>query len=256
MSALKSLVTSSIHYMLGDIGWADLRMRIGRLSKDSYYDYLTTLIMQRAEGSRGSVWIDVGAHEGEILREMLTNAPEAEFLAFEPIPKFYQILKQRFPGSNVRVFNMALSDHPSEVSFNFITTNPAYSGFKQREYPSEEEIIEEILVQTETLDSVMQTMNLGKVRLIKIDVEGAELQVLAGSIKTLSRDKPIIVFEHGLGAAEYYNTRPEQVFELLSSCGLCISSLSRFLRRRRSFTKDEFTKIFYNRIDFYFVAHP
>src|SRR5262249_38429784 len=114
---LKSLVTSSIHYMLGDIGWADLRMRIGRLSKDSYYDYLTTLIMQRVEGSCGSVWIDVGAHEGEILREMLTNAPEAEFLAFEPIPKFYQILKQRFPGSNVRVFNMALSDHASDVSF-------------------------------------------------------------------------------------------------------------------------------------------
>src|SRR5262249_481600 len=33
MSALKCLVTSSIHYMLGDIGWADLRMRIGRLSQ-------------------------------------------------------------------------------------------------------------------------------------------------------------------------------------------------------------------------------
>jgi len=68
-------------------------------------------------------------------------------------------------------------------------------------------------------------------------------------------NKPIIVFEHGLGAADYYNTRPEQVFELLSSCGLCISSLSGFLRRRRSFTKEEFTKIFYNRIDYYFVAH-
>src|SRR6516225_8878701 len=79
---------------------------------------------------------------------------------------------------------------------------------------------------------------------------------LSGSIKTLSRDKPIIVFEHGLGAADYYNTRPEQVFELLSSCGLCISSLSGFLRRRRSFTKKEFTKIFYNHIDYYFVAHP
>jgi len=256
MSALKSLVTSSIHYAVGDIGWADLRMRIGRLSKNSYYDYLTNLIMQRAEGSRGSVWIDVGAHEGEILREMLTNAPEAEFLAFEPIPKFYRILKHRFPGSNVHVFNMGLSDHAGEVSFNFVTTNPAYSGFKQREYPSEDETIEEISVKIQTLDSVMQAMNLGKVKFIKIDVEGAELQVLAGSIETLSRDKPIVVFEHGLGAADYYSTRPDQVFELFCSCGLCISSLSGFLRRKRSFTKNEFTKIFYNGIDYYFVAHP
>src|SRR5262249_49627443 len=104
-----------------------------------------------AEGSCGSVWIDVGAHGGEILREMLTNAPEAEFLAFEPIPKFYQIMKQRFPGSNVRVFHMALSDHAGEVSFNSATTNPGYSSFQQRVYPSEEEIIEEILVRQKRL---------------------------------------------------------------------------------------------------------
>jgi hypothetical protein len=31
---------------------------------------------------------------------------------------------------------------------------------------------------------------------------------------TLSRDKPIIVFEHGLGASDYYNTEPQQIFEL------------------------------------------
>ena len=99
-------------------------MRIGKLDKNSYYDYLTNLIMQRVERSHGSVWIDVGAHKGDILREMLTSAPEAEFLAFEPIPKFYQILKNKFPGSNVHVFNMALSDHAGRVSFNFVTTNP------------------------------------------------------------------------------------------------------------------------------------
>ena len=231
-------------------------MRIGKLDKNSYYDYLTNLIMQRVERSHGSVWIDVGAHKGDILREMLTSAPEAEFLAFEPIPKFYQILKNKFPGSNVHVFNMALSDHAGRVSFNFVTTNPGYSGFKQREYPSEAETIEEIFVKTETLDSIMQNMNLGKVNFIKIDVEGAELEVLSGSIETLRSYKPIIVFEHGLGAADYYKTRPEQVFELFSSCGLRVSSLSGFLRRRRAFTRDEFANIFYNGIEYYFVAHP
>src|SRR5215831_3476297 len=212
MSGLKSIVKSSV--LLCDWG-----MRVGRISKDSYYHHLINLIMQRAESSHGSVWINVGAHEGEILREMLTNAPDAEFLAFEPIPQFYQTLKYRFPGSNVHVFNMALSDRAGEVWFNFVTTNPAYSGFKLRKYPSENETIEEILVKTETLDSVIETINLGKVKFIKIDIGGAEFKVLSGSIKTLRHDKPIVVFEHGLGGADYYDTRPEQLFELLSSCG-------------------------------------
>ena len=249
MSVLKSLVKSSV--VLCDWG-----MRVGRISKYSYHHHLIKLIMQRAEGSHGSVWINVGAHDGGVLREMLTNAPEAEFLAFEPLPKFYQILKYRFPGGNVHVFNMALSDRAGEVRFNFVTTNPAYSGFKLREYPSENETIEEILVKTETLDSVIETINLGKVKFIKIDIGGAEFKVLSGSIKTLRHDKPIVVFEHGLGGADYYDTRPEQLFELLSSCGLCISSFSRFLRRRPSFTREEFGKIFYNHLDFYFIAHP
>jgi FkbM family methyltransferase len=228
---------------------------MGRLGKGCYYDYLTYLIMLRAERSPGWVWID-GAHKGDILREMLTSAPEAEFLAFEPIPKFYQILKDQFPGSNVHVFNMALGDHCGEVSFNFVRTNPGYSGFKQREYLSEAETIEEIFVKAETLDSIVQNVNLGKVEFIKIDVEGAELEVLSGSIETLRRDTPIVVFEHGLGVADYYNTRPDQVYELFSSCGLRVSSLPGFLGRRRSFTKDEFEKIFYNHTDYYFVAHP
>jgi FkbM family methyltransferase len=202
------------------------------------------------------VWIDVGAHRGTILREMLTSAPQAEFLAFEPIPKFYQILKHEFPGSNVHVFNVALSDHSGEVSFNYVTTNPGYSGIKQRKYPSESETIEEIFVKTETLDSIMQTMHRGKASFMKIDVEGAELEVLSGSIGTLHRDKPIVVFEHGLGGSDYYNTRPEQVFELFSNCGLRVSSLSGFLRRRRPFTRDQFANIFYGRSDWYFVAHP
>jgi hypothetical protein len=153
---------------------------------------------------------------------------------------------------------MGLNDYAGEVLFNFVTTNPGYSGFKrrEREYPSASETIEEIVVKTETLDSILRSMNFGKVKFIKIDVEGAELQVLTGSMQTLRRDKPIVVFEHGLGAADYYDTRPEQVFELFSRCGLRISSLSGFLRERRSLTRDAFAKAFYHHTDYYFVAHP
>ncbi len=51
---------------------------------------------------------------------------------------------------------------------------------------------------------------------IEIDVEGAELQVLQGGVETIRGFQPTIVFEHGIGAAGHYGTKPEQVFELLA----------------------------------------
>jgi hypothetical protein len=50
--------------------------------------------------------------------------------------------------------------------------------------------------------------------LIKIDVEGAEEQVLRGALETIRRHQPVVVLEHGNSAAAY-GTRPDDVFRLL-----------------------------------------
>jgi hypothetical protein len=56
--------------------------------------------------------------------------------------------------------------------------------------------------------------------MIKIDVEGAELLLIRGARETIAKNKPVIVFEHGLGGADSYGHTPEQVFDLLIDCGL------------------------------------
>src|SRR5262249_19206292 len=129
---------------------------------------------------------------------------------YEPIPRFHSQLAKDFPQVDVRC--AALSNVAGLSPFKYVTTNPGYSGFRERTYPGPEKI-ETLDVRHERLDDALPD---GFVpALIKIDVEGAEREVLEGGIRTIATHRPIVVFEHGRGAAEHYGTRPEQIFALL-----------------------------------------
>ena len=75
-------------------------------------------------------------------------------------------------------------------------------------------------------------------------------------VRTLRRWQPIVVFEHGLGAADYYGTTPEAVAALLDDCGLAVTLMRRWLRGRRPFTAREFLSCVQERREFYYLAGP
>jgi FkbM family methyltransferase len=156
--------------------------------------------------------IDVGAFTGTVLRRMVSLAPRGRHIAYEPIPRLHSRLVEEFPRVDVR--RAALSDHRGEKTFLDVSDAPAFSGFRERA-DSRNVMAEQISVPVEDLDSSLPSDYVPA--LIKIDVEGAELEVLRGAIQTISRHKPVVVFEHGKGAAPAYGTRPADVHELL--CG-------------------------------------
>ena len=105
------------------------------------------------------------------------------------------------------------------------------------------------------MDSIIPAST--KISLIKIDVEGAELGVLKGAKNLLQRDKPIVIFECGMGASDYYGTQPEDVFRFLNNeAGLKISLLQNWLHNKQPLTVEEFVVTYRDNREYYFIAHP
>jgi FkbM family methyltransferase len=223
--------------------WADYALTG---NKNYIYDPQTFEVMRRVLRP-DSCFVDVGCNRGDILREAIKVAPHGTHWGFEPIPDLFVDLQTRF--SNVNLFNVALSDRTGTAEFAHDVSAPALSGFHHR--PDGRRGVRQIVVRTETLDSVLGSH---RVDMIKIDVEGAELLVFRGATHIITRSKPVIVFEHGLGGADSYGHKPEQVFDLLVECGLSLSTMERWLQNGQILSRDQFCERFYTGADYYFIA--
>jgi FkbM family methyltransferase len=221
-------------------------------TKNQQYDTQTKQVIARVCKPE-SVCIDIGCHKGEVLDLILKYSPASAHFGFEPIPDMYAALKEKYQGKPYRIYDYALSNVKGEVQFNYVVTNPAYSGIKKRQYDRADEKDTQITVKTEMLDAL--TANEKRIDLIKIDVEGGELLVLQGAKETIKRFKPVIIFEHGLGASDAYGATPELVFDLLTDCGMKVSTMKRWLKKENNFSKEEFSKQYHERMNYYFIAY-
>ena len=206
------------------------------ITKNQQYDSQTKKVMLKVLNGNG-VFLDVGCHKGEVLDWAIEFAPFTRHIAFEAIPSFAKDLTERYPKQTIH--HVALSDYQGKTEFHHVTSNPAYSGINKREYVKEESI-ELIEVEVNTIDHLVDKNQ--SVSLIKIDVEGGEFQVLKGAINTIKRETPVIVFEHGLGASEFYENGPDLIWELIhEELGMEISLMKSYLAGGKiGFTKDEF----------------
>jgi FkbM family methyltransferase len=225
------------------------------MSSGADYDRQTIAIMERSLRS-DSGCVDVGCHSGSILGEIVRIAPNGHHYAFEPLPCIFDELRQRFARlPNVELFNLALSDSPGPASFQHVVTNPGYSGLRRRRYDRPNERVVEITVEKATLDDLVPASR--RVDFLKVDVEGAELEVLRGAIRTIQRNRPFIVFEHGLGGSDFYGTTPQAVYELINGdCGMSISRMESWLDRGATLSRAQFVQQFETCENFYFLAHP
>jgi FkbM family methyltransferase len=154
--------------------------------------------------------LDVGAHEGSVLAELVRLAPDGRHVAWEPLPEFAERLRRAYPDVEVR--EAALSDEAGRREFAHVLAEPGWSGLVARPTPGGGRV-ETIVVETERLDDALPEGV--RPAFVKIDVEGAEERVLRGALETLRRHRPVIAFEHGSGSADHHGSGPHAVHRLL-----------------------------------------
>jgi FkbM family methyltransferase len=197
--------------------------------------------------------IDIGAHRGAVLRELIRRAPRGQHIAVEPLPEHARYLAARFPAAQVQ--QCALSDSAGEATFYHVVSRPTRSGLRQVAYPSPDERVEPIRVPLARLDDLLPPEL--AISLIKIDVEGAEYGVLAGGAELIRRHRPVIVFEHGLLAPRYYGVASEAVYRLLAdTCGLRVSTMERWLAGRPPLDEAAFVREVSELGGYYYIAYP
>ncbi len=215
------------------------------------YDFQTRQVLRRCLRPDSNC-VDVGAHAGHILREMLAAAPRGRHLAIEPVPRFHALLARKY-GARVTLLDCALSDREGEAEFVWFPERPALSGFRERTMTADYRP-ERLRVRMRRLDDVVPAGQ--RIDLVKIDVEGAELQVLRGAVQTLHAWRPIVLFETGPGGADEYGTRPEEIFDLLAGAGLAVSVMEYWLAGKPALSREEFLGRFLKGYDFFFMAYP
>ena len=135
----------------------------------------------------GEVFYDIGANVGfyTVLASRLVG-PRGFIYAFEPLPTNVGYLTRHVELnrlSNVRLFSVALSDKKGHATFD---PGPHRSMGKLAADGS-------LTVETETVDALVASEKLRPPSCMKIDVEGAEVDVLRGALKTLESAKPMVL---------------------------------------------------------------
>lgn len=139
---------------------------------------------------RGATAIDIGANKG-IYSYWLARAvgPSGAVVAFEPQPEMARYIDDRkrvLKLRNVRVQNTALSNRVGTAT---LTRRRVGDGSASLE-PSRLQA-DQIEVPLNFLDG----MCVPNLRFIKCDVEGHEIDVFAGALLTIKKNRPVIQFE-------------------------------------------------------------
>ncbi len=183
--------------------WCYLREHMGSqiFFRGSYSTDCLEVLRQRLKPD--SVFLDIGANHGEFSIAAALMAPLGRVIAFEPMPRNVERLQANIALNelaSVRVMPVGLGDqegtfpiHDQSVPYEDGTINEGLASL----YAAGNRARLGLSIEVRLLDKLWPLLQLERVDVIKLDIEGAEWPALRGAQDILARYRPTLMVEIG-----------------------------------------------------------
>ena len=153
---------------------------------------------------KNPIILDIGAHKGESIVNFLKHNTDSLIYSFEPNISIYKILNKKFlMNKKIKIYNYAISKkkllflYVPEIYFFHLTLWASFNkDFLMDRWKKFTSIninkikIIKIKIKSISMDTIKINPNL-----LKIDTEGAELEVINSGIKLIKKNTPVIILE-------------------------------------------------------------
>jgi FkbM family methyltransferase len=175
----------------------------------------------------GMTFVDAGANMGLYsLFAARKVGTSGRVLAIEPSQREQAILRRNVELNdlmNVSIVAVALSDQPGELDLMVAPLEKSGHNTLGAAFGHGAVLDHKERVRVVRLDDLLEEQGVGRVDVLKIDIEGGEERALRGAARTLQRHRPVILMELSQKMLQHQQSSEARVLKLLAEFGYRVS---------------------------------
>ena len=168
--------------------------------------------------------VDAGSNVGQFARAISSRFPDADIICFEPVPAVFDLLTRNIADvARAELHAYALGDKSGSLAFHINKYSHASSALEmlpeaKRALPMLGDV-QEAVVEIRTLDDLLGHRELRRPSLLKLDLQGFELQALRGAQGSVLRSTDYVLVETPFQASYVGQPLFDDIYVFLTSAG-------------------------------------